>query len=299
MSQSFPDLWRRESAPRPPARRPEQTLTRTRRQTATALAGVPLFASFSKKHLQRLAADTDELTFAPGEAVVREGELGETLFVVLEGEAKVVRGKRKVGTVLPGDFFGELAAIDAQPRSASVIAVTPLRVLQLVPASPAGVARGRAPGHAEAARRYRAQRSARSSARPELPQPRPSSAGTEIGRVEERIDLRDGRRVEHEVARRRVRAHVIGVPAAGDRARHPRLVHVPRQRELGERRVEPLRRSGVAASTRSSALGRTSRSNRSTSSGSSGSPSWPRQSPSGNVVAAVIAPVSSPKASGP
>ena len=44
--------------------------------------------------------------------------------MVLEGEAKVVRGKRKVGTVLPGDFFGELAAIDAQPRSASVIAVT-------------------------------------------------------------------------------------------------------------------------------------------------------------------------------
>ena len=62
---------------------------------------------------------------------MREGELGETLFVVLEGEGKVVRGSRKVGTVLPGDFFGELAAIDAQPRSASVVAVTPLRVLRL------------------------------------------------------------------------------------------------------------------------------------------------------------------------
>jgi CRP-like cAMP-binding protein len=90
-----------------------------------------MFSDFSKKHLQRLAADTDELTFAPGEAVVREGDLGETLFVVLEGEAKVLRGSRKVGTVLPGDFFGELAAIDAQPRSASVVAVTPLRVLRL------------------------------------------------------------------------------------------------------------------------------------------------------------------------
>jgi CRP-like cAMP-binding protein len=57
--------------------------------------------------------------------------LGETLFVVLEGEAKVVRGSRRVGTVLPGDFFGELSAIDAQPRSASVVAVTQLRVLRL------------------------------------------------------------------------------------------------------------------------------------------------------------------------
>jgi CRP/FNR family transcriptional regulator, cyclic AMP receptor protein len=131
MSQSFPDLWRRESGPRGPARQPEQALQRTKRRSAFALAGVPLFADFSKRHLQRLAADTDELTFAPGEAVVREGELGETLFVVLEGEAKVVRGGRKVGAVLPGDFFGELAAIDAQPRSASVVAVTPLRVLRL------------------------------------------------------------------------------------------------------------------------------------------------------------------------
>jgi CRP/FNR family cyclic AMP-dependent transcriptional regulator len=131
MSQSFPDLWRRESARRPPPRRPEQPIARTKRQTATALAGVPLFADFSKRHLQRLAGDTDELAFAPGESVVREGEPGETLFVVLRGEGKVVRKGKKVGTVLPGDFFGELAAIDAQPRSASVVAVTPLLVLRL------------------------------------------------------------------------------------------------------------------------------------------------------------------------
>lgn len=131
MSQSLPDMWRRESEGRRPPRRPEQPIARTKRRSAAALAGVPLFSGFSKRHLQRLAADTDELTFAPGEAVVREGELGETLFVVLEGEAKIVRGGRKVGAVVPGDFFGELAAIDAQPRSASVVAQTPLRVLRL------------------------------------------------------------------------------------------------------------------------------------------------------------------------
>jgi CRP/FNR family transcriptional regulator, cyclic AMP receptor protein len=131
MSQSFPDLWKRESGRRPPSRQPEQKLRRTKRQTATALAGVPLFADFSRRQLGRLSTDTDELTFGAGEAVVREGDLGETLFVVLEGEAKVVRGGKKVGTVLPGDFFGELSAIDAQPRSASVVAVTRLRVLRL------------------------------------------------------------------------------------------------------------------------------------------------------------------------
>ncbi|HJR98895.1 MAG TPA: cyclic nucleotide-binding domain-containing protein [Actinomycetota bacterium] len=131
MSQSLPDMLRRESGRRAPAKRPEQRLRRTKRQTATALAGVPLFSGFSKRELNRLAGDTDELTFGPGEAVVREGDLGETMFVVLEGEGKVVRSGKRVGTVLPGDFFGELAAIDAQPRSASVVAVTPLRVLRL------------------------------------------------------------------------------------------------------------------------------------------------------------------------
>ena len=132
MSQGFPDLWRREEGGRSLSpRQPEQPIARTQRQTAIALAGVPLFAGFSKRHLRRLAADTDELSFGPGETVVREGDPGETLFVVLEGEARVERNGRKVGSVLPGDFFGELAAIDAQPRSASVVAVTPLRVLRL------------------------------------------------------------------------------------------------------------------------------------------------------------------------
>ena len=109
MSQSLPDMLMRDESGRPvPGRRPEQSARRTRRQTADALAMVPMFADFSKKHLHRLAADTDELIFQPGQIIVREGDPGEALFVVLEGQAKVVRGKRKVGEVLPGDFFGEL-----------------------------------------------------------------------------------------------------------------------------------------------------------------------------------------------
>ena len=73
----------------------------------TALAGVPLFAGFTKRHLARLARETDELGFSPGERIVEEGMLGETLYVVLSGRAKVTRAGRKVGEVLPGDFFGE------------------------------------------------------------------------------------------------------------------------------------------------------------------------------------------------
>ena len=131
MSQSFPDMVIRDSRRRTPARRPEQPARRTRRQTADALARVPMFADFSKRHLNRLAGETDELVFQPGQIIVKEGDLGEALFVVLEGEGKVVRRKRKVGDVVPGDFFGELSAIDGKPRSASVVAVTPMRVLRL------------------------------------------------------------------------------------------------------------------------------------------------------------------------
>jgi CRP/FNR family transcriptional regulator, cyclic AMP receptor protein len=131
MSQSLPDMLRRDAGKPVPGRRPEQSARRTRRQTSDVLARVPMFADFSKKHLSRLAADTDELIFEPGQIIVREGDVGEALFVVLEGQGKVVRRKRKVGEVLPGDFFGELSAIDGGPRTASIVAVTPMRLLRL------------------------------------------------------------------------------------------------------------------------------------------------------------------------
>jgi CRP-like cAMP-binding protein len=90
-----------------------------------------MFATFSQKHLERLAKATDEQVFAPGDHIVEEGMLGETLFVVLEGRAKVVRGTRKVGQVLPGDFFGELSTLDGGPRTATIKAETPVRVIRL------------------------------------------------------------------------------------------------------------------------------------------------------------------------
>lgn len=131
MSQSLPDMMLRGSGRHAGERRPEQAPRRTRHETARSLVNVPMFSDFSRRHLTRLAADTDVLTFDPGEALVREGEPGETLFVVLSGQAKVARGSRRVGVVMPGDFFGELSAIDGGPRTASVIAETPVAVLRL------------------------------------------------------------------------------------------------------------------------------------------------------------------------
>jgi CRP-like cAMP-binding protein len=95
------------------------------------LAAVPLFVGLSRRHLERLAAETDELGFEAGQHVVLEGEPGETLYVVLSGEAKVVRRGRTVARMYPGDVFGELSALDGGPRTASVIAVTHVDALRL------------------------------------------------------------------------------------------------------------------------------------------------------------------------
>ena len=90
-----------------------------------------MFSGVSRKHLRTLAAEADVQLFQPGQVVVGEGMPGEAIYVVLEGQAKVTRKKRKVGQVVPGDFFGELSAIDGGARTASVIAETPMCLLRL------------------------------------------------------------------------------------------------------------------------------------------------------------------------
>jgi CRP-like cAMP-binding protein len=131
VAQTIPDAVLRERR-RPAGRpRPEQGAQPTLRRSATALAGVPLFVGFSKRDLSRLAAEADELRFEPGQVVVQEGAPGETLFVILSGEARVVRGGRTLARLRPGDFFGELSALDGGPRSATIVAETPVAVLRL------------------------------------------------------------------------------------------------------------------------------------------------------------------------
>ena len=69
--------------------------------------------------------------FEAGRPIVEEGQAGEAMYVVLGGTARVLRSGRKVGEVIPGDFFGELSALDGGPRTASVVPDTPMEVLRL------------------------------------------------------------------------------------------------------------------------------------------------------------------------
>lgn len=98
-------------------------------QYIARLKSVPLFDSLSKKELELVLRQADHLRFPPRQTVVREGTTGEEVWMVIEGELSVHRGGEEVARLTPGDYFGELAVIDARPRDASIIAETPVELL--------------------------------------------------------------------------------------------------------------------------------------------------------------------------
>jgi CRP-like cAMP-binding protein len=97
-----------------------------------ALAQVPLFQGLSARHLRRIADVTKEERLMQGATVVKAGDSGDTFYMILEGEAKVVSpSRRETNRLQPGDWFGEISLLDGGPRTASVIAETPMRALTL------------------------------------------------------------------------------------------------------------------------------------------------------------------------
>lgn len=92
---------------------------------------VPLLSSLSEEQLTRLAACAKERSFARGELLVRQGEKGVGLFLLLEGTSEVRRSGRAVSRLRPGQFFGESALLVDQPRTADVLATSDVRCLTL------------------------------------------------------------------------------------------------------------------------------------------------------------------------
>jgi CRP/FNR family transcriptional regulator, cyclic AMP receptor protein len=94
----------------------------------TKLAAIPLFDSLKKRDLEKLAGWVDEAGIDAGREIIHEGSTAYEFFVILDGEAKVLRGNDEVGKLGPGDFFGEIALEGHEPRTASVVAETPMRL---------------------------------------------------------------------------------------------------------------------------------------------------------------------------
>jgi CRP/FNR family transcriptional regulator, cyclic AMP receptor protein len=92
------------------------------------LAAVPLFEGLSKKQLRRISSLMTRLDRPAGKVLTREGEQGSEFFIVLEGEVEVRQGDRVVATRRAGEYVGEIALLDRRPRTATVVATTPVSV---------------------------------------------------------------------------------------------------------------------------------------------------------------------------
>jgi CRP/FNR family cyclic AMP-dependent transcriptional regulator len=103
------------------------------KETIGRLKRVPLFNGCTDKQLEFIASRVEELDFPSGKTLCKEGQSGGDFFIILSGTAEARRSERPVRAMGPGDFFGEIALVDNGPRTATVVATSPLRCLVLGP----------------------------------------------------------------------------------------------------------------------------------------------------------------------
>ena len=90
---------------------------------------VPLFQGMSDAALETVADRAAETTFQDGETVTREGDPGDTFYIVVDGRLNVTQGGELIRELGPGDFLGEISLVDGRPRTATVTAVGPVETL--------------------------------------------------------------------------------------------------------------------------------------------------------------------------
>ena len=101
------------------------------RPKALDLKTIWLFSSCTASEIRKIRSSLDEVTVPAGKVLVEEGTTGHEFFLIVDGTARVTRNGKKVATLGPGSYFGELALLDRKPRSASVVSDTELTVLVL------------------------------------------------------------------------------------------------------------------------------------------------------------------------
>jgi len=94
-----------------------------------ALRKVGLLKGMSRRSLVRIDQLSEVRSVLTGDTIVAQGERGTDAMVVLEGTAAVTRGNRKLNELTVGAVFGEMSLLDAEPRSATVKALEPMRIL--------------------------------------------------------------------------------------------------------------------------------------------------------------------------
>ena len=106
--------------------------TKSRPELTALLRTVPIFSACTAKELSAIAATVKEMDFPAGKVICEEGQTGVGLHIIVQGETKVQIGGRTRSRLGPGAFFGEIALLDGGPRTATVIAETPVKALSIV-----------------------------------------------------------------------------------------------------------------------------------------------------------------------
>jgi CRP-like cAMP-binding protein len=96
-----------------------------------ALSSLTLFSDLGRPQLEAVAHTFDEASFPAGQRILRQGFAGTGFFVILEGEVAVRIDGEDRARLGKGDFFGEMSLLLGEPPVADVVALGPLRVLQL------------------------------------------------------------------------------------------------------------------------------------------------------------------------
>jgi CRP/FNR family cyclic AMP-dependent transcriptional regulator len=96
---------------------------------AKRLEAVPLFAGLSRREREQVARWADEIDEPAGHHLVDQGTFAHEFFVLLEGTVEVRKDERHLTDLGPGDFFGEIALVGHDRRTATVTATTPVRAI--------------------------------------------------------------------------------------------------------------------------------------------------------------------------
>jgi CRP/FNR family transcriptional regulator, cyclic AMP receptor protein len=95
------------------------------------LKTIPLFSSLSDRAIRTVAVFASETSVSAGKRLVHEGDYSYDLIVIEDGTADVIKGGEVIGSLGPGDVFGEMGVLTGAKRTADVVATSPMRLITL------------------------------------------------------------------------------------------------------------------------------------------------------------------------
>jgi len=108
-----------------------ETVSFPKGELAKQLGKISILGALSQGQLRQLANWAEVVAFEKGETVVKRGDKGDGVYLILDGAAEVRRGNRRIARLGAGQIFGEMSLFDDQPRSADVVTVAPTRLAVL------------------------------------------------------------------------------------------------------------------------------------------------------------------------